>query len=516
MRILAPSQDILQHLAYARLLADRPDDRASILHAYDVPASFQPYFTTHYVLSGLGRLAGIQGAYALLLALYAAGIFAGLHALSSAVHRDAGHSRERHVLTAVAGSLLLWNPVSCLGLLPFQLAIPAFLFACAFFLRCTDGPNTRRRLGGLVATASALAWLHVVAAGAFAGFVALFALFSRRREAATAAAVAAGSSLGTFLLLAAVGDSGLGTLPASSLTEPMQRAHGLEFLNEVFRIKWSDPLVKLSYLLSTVLGPYRAVGQLFVAVVLFALGTVIWTQRRRQPDPEALSLHRPFARAVLGFAILCWLVPWGLGVPTEITFLDLRLMTLAFALGLALVPPALLAPQRATVAAGFAAALLLGHLGYRTLGFWREAGTALALLEKAQPRGVLVPLVFHGRSAHFGKQFHVTHFLPMHYTVQHGGITTQFWGRYTEHLPIDWRPGKKPLAPPDWRPQEFSLAHLRDANFVMIQSATEEDPEEMRLASRRVERLIARDTQRIECRGLWCLYRVIRAPGVTR
>jgi hypothetical protein len=122
----------------------------------------------------------------------------------------------------------------------------------------------------------------------------------------------------------------------------------------------------------------------------------------------------------------------------------------------------------------------------------------------------MMSLVFDGRSAQFGEQFRVTHFLPMYYMIFHDGINTQFWGRYTEHLPIGWRPGQRPASTPDWKPQEFSLTDLRDSDYLLFQSVAEDSPRDQQAATRRITALLERSTETIECRGLWCLYRIRR------
>lgn len=131
----------------------------------------------------------------------------------------------------------------------------------------------------------------------------------------------------------------------------------------------------------------------------------------------------------------------------------------------------------------------------------------MRLLEQAQPRGVMLTVAFHNRSRHFGKQFRLTHFLPMYYTVRQRGINTQFWARYTAHLPVDYRAGKRPAGPPDWRPGELTAAHLPDVDFVLLQRATPDNSRRDVEGSAAAEKLLEAHADLVRCDDLWCLYR---------
>jgi hypothetical protein len=115
-------------------------------------------------------------------------------------------------------------------------------------------------------------------------------------------------------------------------------------------------------------------------------------------------------------------------------------------------------------------------------------------------------IVFHNRSAHFGKQFRMTHGWPLLYTVRHGGINTMFWARYTEHLPVDYKPGRRPPSHPEWDPSAFQPSYLEHADYVMFQRATPENLAEHVLSSERIEGLLRASARIVGCRGLWCLF----------
>jgi hypothetical protein len=96
----------------------------------------------------------------------------------------------------------------------------------------------------------------------------------------------------------------------------------------------------------------------------------------------------------------------------------------------------------------------------------------------------------------------------MYYTSREGGISAQFWARYTAHLPIGYRQEKSLRTPPDWHPARFEPGHLATFRYVLVQSASEGDSPDNRAAALQAEATLAERTVRIACREAWCLYRV--------
>jgi hypothetical protein len=120
----------------------------------------------------------------------------------------------------------------------------------------------------------------------------------------------------------------------------------------------------------------------------------------------------------------------------------------------------------------------------------------------------MLVLDYHYTSRYFAKQFRLTHFLPMYYTAYEGGISGQFWARATDHLPIDYRPGKRLHAPPDWEAWSFQPEHLREFSYVLVGAATPDDPAARRSGFRRAQRILDDHAVRLTCEGLVCLYSV--------
>ena len=103
--------------------------------------------------------------------------------------------------------------------------------------------------------------------------------------------------------------------------------------------------------------------------------------------------------------------------------------------------------------------------------------------------------------------------MPTLYTAVEGGISTQFWARYTKHLPFDYLPGKRPAQPPDWGPERFNPdEHLRDVDWVLLEEADNDVGPGRRADSARVRHQLEERTDLVASDGLWRLYRV-RHPG---
>jgi hypothetical protein len=346
--------------------------------------------------------------------------------------------------------------------------------------------------------------LHLVANACLLLICCLHVALHPGRRRASALLLPVGAVLGTTMVWMVAGDAALGGTPLQ-LGDAIKDSFGLDFLDRVFRLVWKDPLVKIDYLLWNLLGPYRLLSQLLVAAIGAATAAIIYIHRRPAPAPE--RGRRPFRRTAWAVLVAGLLLPWGLEAPSEVTFLDFRVIALACILLAASIDSRLISPGRPRRALAVACGLLVLHFGIRAQLLGREARPVLALLEQAQPRGVMMTIAFQNRSQHFGKQFRLTHFLPMYYTVRQRGINTQFWGRYTEHLPIDFQPDRRPPGPGDWRPGDFSAAHLKPPiDFVLLQRADQDNGRRDRSASAVVERMLNQRARLVRCEGLWCLF----------
>ncbi len=506
-----PCQDLPQHLAYIRIFADHADNQL-FQSTYVLPEQNQPYFTVYRLLAWLAAWIGPVAAVRVALSGYVAGMFASFVFLSRASTHDLRTGVPELACSGLLATLIVWNPVLVMGFLSFALSLPLVLAGHAFLLTWTEA---RKPLGWLlasVATTLALVSLHPAAAGVLGFLALLHASMNPGIRRATAAVTMVGSvaaGLGVWSLAGATG-TWSGAWPSSTaLDEAVRNALGLEFVTPLFRISWGTPPTKLGYLLWTLLGPYRLSGQLVVLVPAVVAAALVL--RAQSGDRPVAPTHprRRAARTALALLVAAWLAPWGFFVPTELTFLDLRLFTVALALLLALVPPSRFRPVLARGALVLLALFVTAHFAYRAYGFAQEARPAIALLDKARPPGLLASLVYGNRSAHFGKQFRLTHFLPMYYTVLHGGTNTQFWARYTAHLPIGFRRGARPARPPDWKVNRFHPRQLKDSDFLLVQAPAHDAPRGPREAYRKAMVRIRPMVRQVSCEGDWCLYQVM-------
>ena len=507
---VVPGADLPQHLACGRLFADLTSPSLPFRDFYASPPRLQPYDTVYLAVAALSRLASITTASRTIATGFAVLTFFAFQRLTDALHGRAS-SREPPVTTVFA-TLIVWSPTVFMGFLQFYLCVPLVLLALAEIVGA-EGP--RPRLNGLSRAsglAVAVACLHPMAAGALVVLAALYVILDRGRDAAPRRVVATAVIAVTVVTLAlwrARGDV-IGAGPhVYPWRDAIRDAQGLEFLNRIFGIVWHDPTMVVSYSAWTVLGPYRLAGLLPPLVV------TLWLVHAVVKAPAALATPdrvRSYTRVALVFGGLALLSPWGIDVPDELLFINLRLIGLAAAIALPLVPPAYfdVTPARVRILAW--TGVTIANLVLNLSMFAREAEAPLALIARADPRGVLLPIVFRGTSLRFAKTFRLTHHLPTLFTADRGGITTQFWARYTNHLPFGYLPGKQPDAPPDLEPALFDPEkHLRDVDWVLLEEADGDVGPPRRADALRVRRQLDERTELTAAAGLWRLYRVHRA-----
>lgn len=497
-----PGQDIPQHLAYIRILADH-GQREAFSRTFEI-AALQPYHVTHHALSWIARFSSPDAALRLLLSAYALGQLAAFHRLVTTVHPR--HARAPWA--AALGAGFVFGPLLLMGFVPFVITVPVFVLGVALLLRAADPAAPRRAMIGPVVIAIALASLHPFAVGCFV----LFALtllpggtaVRKRRVVAVAL-----TGVVAFTFWWGLTGPGAGLLRERDLADLYRRSHGLDLLDSVLGITWRGPTWKATDVLDLVLGPYRWGGKLVAAVAVGAAAFVVL--RGREPAAAPSSRQRALFRAAILFSVVAWLAPWGIEAPTELSYIGLRLLALALPLWVALLPPAWLAPRAARVAVIALAFFYVGHFALRASMFAAEARGPLSLVERVPPDALLKTVIFHDQSDDFGEAFGVAHFLPVYFTARRGGITTQFWGRFTSHLPVAYRDGMEPVHAPDWSPAELRRGHLRDPGYLLVSWPNPEDDPRADLAGAdQVRRVIGGRVDEVACEGLWCLYRV---PG---
>jgi hypothetical protein len=503
-----PGQDLPQHLAYARILADHASS-ALFRDTYQVVEPFQTYFTTHYLLAAMEPWLGVLGGLRVLLTAHVLATFLGFQMLVGAFH-----PRTRAPgWTALLAAIFVWNPALCMGFLPFALAVPWILVGAASLVRVAE-EGGRRPLVSLAGSTMLASCLHPLATACLLFFAVAYVAASPSRRRAAAAAWLTAAGLFVVGFTAVVGETGVHAERSPDVAEAVRAAHGLEAVDRVLGITWTELPVRLNYVLWALLGPFRFDALAVLGLCAIALGIVVG--RARVDVADASPSPSSARRAVGIFAVASWLSPWAVRLGGELTFLDLRLLGIAVPLGLALVDPARLRTVAYRAAIAAACAMWTLHFAVRAFGFAGEARAPLDLLARARPVGVLQSLVLHGESSHFGETFRMTHFLPTYYTTLEGGVATQFWARYTPHLPVGYRPGRQPPQAPDWIPRRFRPESLDGSDHLLVQWATADDPLPTRRTSERIRRSLRDVVEPAGCEGGWCLYRVRREPADAR
>jgi hypothetical protein len=506
---LLPAQDLPQHLTYIRIFADYNRTDLPLHDFYVLPHGFQPYDSIYLLLAWIARYSSVLFALRLALSLYVVLMFVGFDFLSASIH---GRGPERRPLaTSVMASMLVWSSALAMGFLQYFLCVPFVLLAVAGLVRGSEKDAPDWVVLSTVPAAMAVASIHLVAAGALCVFAVLHVGLSIRKpdfgQRLTMAAVVIGSVVTALVLWRFWGGEVLGAKPRGiSFKEAWTNAQGFEFVNNMLDATWYDPPVTLNYILWGTLGPYRIIGLGVGAAAVGLCATQVIPVRT--PDdlrPDA----RIYARTAWAFALFTCLIPWGIQVPSEITWLNFRLISLAFALLLPLVPPRWFEIARARIALIGLVLVFFANYTVHAAGFNHEAAAPIRLLAKVPNKDLVLSLVFRSRSSYFAKGIRLTHFLPMYFTVLDGGICSQFWAKYTEHLPIDYRPGKRPAQPDDWSPQNFDeTKHLKDSDWVLLQRATDDDPTGTIRDAAKAEQKLSLKADLVECDGGWCLYHV--------
>jgi hypothetical protein len=510
-------QDLPQHLSYARILADYADPRLPFRDTFVLPAHAQPYFTAYIVLALLTRLSSVLTACRIVYTAYVIAMAAGFSSLVAAVHATeragADAPRPKTPWTSLFGPLLAWNPVQCVGFLPFMLALPAVLFGAAAVVRTTGG-RSRRPLVVLALAAAAATSLHFVAAACLGAFAMLYAIFRPSLRGLLATAVTVGAALLTVVVWHRLGDRGLAEFPSEALAAAIRRSGLYDGTVQTLGIQWNTFETKGAFIVATVLGPLPRDAKVLIGVAIVSLSAVVWSARKqRVASVAAPASGLPYGLAVLAFFGLAVATPAAIRLPEDICLVDFRLYVIAFMLALALVDARWFDPRPARVGVALFGALVLAVWGRQLAGAAGEATAVLRLVERLEPTRTVLALPFHDRSEFLDENNSVTHYFPVYYTALRGGVTSLFWGKFSRHLPVGYRDGREPLRPPDWDPSRFTRAELLATSNVLVEWPDPDDGDLPVSGAARLRDELARGFTAMGCEGRWCLY---QSPGEDR
>jgi hypothetical protein len=476
---LIPGHDLPQHLAYARILADRDDPYVRSLYEIDTTDA---YATIHRVLALIAGHASLDTALRIVYCSYALLVPLSFAWLVRAVRGPSGS----HV--AVLGTALVWNPVVCMGFLPFMLSLPPFLFGVACAVRFGRS-RSLLDAAGLIASTLLLGVIHVVAMGFFAVFVVLLAVAAMRRFHRAAVITLAASAV----VLARPS-------PSTALHGALPR----------FGFTWTSAGEKTNMLLATVFGPFPHHVRLAVELGVLIVAVVVVVHRARSVVAPR-EHERAFVCALALFFLLALAVPHSVREPDDLSYIDFRLFVFVFALGLAAIPPRWFALEAPRVALCASLALLTLCWTTRLALASKEIEDGAMLVRRLDKSDRLLSLSFHDRSAFFDESNGMNHYVGVYHTVFSGGVTSLFWGKFARHLPVGYRAGMEPPHPADWVPSDFTDAQVRGATHVLVAWPDQDDSRRQRRGASRLRDM--KELYELACRGRYCLYSVLTQSG---
>ena len=493
-----PAQDLPQHLAMGKIFLDYGNAGNEFSNYYQLPENFSSYHLIYYLLAFFGKWLGILGAFKLLLVVYLALLFGSYFLF----YRQIRPTNEGDDWPLLLINLWVWNGSWSMGFISYTFALPFILLGIVAYRELVEKQRYHLRFLGLLATSVvALSLLHIAAAGVFCLFLVLVTFFHWSKKKTLALSFVGLFFFASFYSIYQVGGGNNEQLAGLDWGGAIAGAFGLEFISIAMDLKFYDPFVIINYFLWNLLGPYP-ISTLTVMGVLLA-GAYSYC---RQLKVLQIGLRREMLyRPALAFFALTILAPWGMYRPTELTFINFRMFTLAILLFAPLITWELKGPGRMVFVM-----LIVGHFlhhSFRTLQLQQQSQTALSLMEQARPTGMMGSLVYHNKSPGFAKMFRLTHFLPMYYTVFYAGVNSQFWARYTTHLPIGYRlPFLQPNFAHDWNPHQFNREHLKDVKYVLWQNAAQTDRELEKNQAQKAKNILDSNFKLVACQDLWCLY----------
>jgi hypothetical protein len=503
-------QDLPQHLAYVRILADYSDPRLPFQDVFTLPSHVQPYFTAYLLLVPLARLTSVLTAARILYMAYVVAMTMSFTALVRAVHSS---PPGKTPWTAVLGPLLAWNPVALVGFLPFMLSLPAIVGGVAAGVLAARAESRRAYIALLVLSGLGTS-LHLVAGATLIVLLGLLCLFWRTRGAVLGLGVSLVGLLLTLALWHSVGEQDLAPFPRDLWVASIRHSGLFQGSIDSLGVQWTPFAVKGTFVLATVLGPLTLGGKAAIAVGMCLLTAIVLVTKRERPSRVDARPHAVIAMVVC-FLLVAVITPSAIREPDDICLLDFRMYVVAFLLAAALLDPRWFEPRRAHVGLALFAALLLAVWGRALGGTAGEAAKVVRLVSQLRPEDSILALSFHDRSEYLDETNAVTHYFPVYFTALRGGLTSLFWGKFSHHLPIGYRPERAPLRPPDWDPAMFTREELTLVSHVLVEWPDPDDgPRRVDAAARLVSELETGFVAK-GCEGRHCLY-AQTAPGVTR
>lgn len=444
-----PFQDLPQHLTYSKIIAEFNTNEL-FQKFYEKSSQFNSYHFVYYLMSGLQLLFSTIWSFKIIFLFNWASLTYGIWLLRSNYLKE-----SEPYLSIILGSVLIWHGALFMGFLNYSLAIPLAIIALAicykFYEKLEILPKHFYPLLSFLLLISAL--LHIFATGMIALLLMIYLFFIKKRRDAFFILF-----LSCFLVMLFGGFFGSGqglALPQNILGG----TYGFEFVNNIFSLKWSFPPTILNYLAWNFLGPFPLpftiaglLGILFCCVKFF--------YKKQDYDP--------LLKTFVLFLIIVSLMPWGLYKPTEITFINFRLITVAAILFFTIIPSEEYNPSGSKPY--FSSILGFKYLSilYVLVSFHLDASGIIKLIKKIPVGEKVHSVVYENEVPYLARMFRATHFMPMYYMIYQGGVATQFWAGYTKHLPIRYRKDMSLVNGGDWLPYRTTLDHIKQYQYHII------------------------------------------------
>ena len=449
---LLPFQDVPQHIAAIRILADWGASTNHFRHWFELDFARSQYLGVYLPGALLARFIGPSAACRVLLSLIALSFPAACWMLLGSFNRD------RRL--AIFAPLIFHSSVSYIGLFGFVASVPATAVIVALIERELQAPRRSRAL--LIAAGTiCILYLHVTGVALAAGAALVLGATSRLPWRRVARALI---PLAPALLLLGVWAI---RAPPPEPTDAATHASGpywQPFLQQLLDVgRLGNVLV--GRLDEIFIGALLAV---FLAIALFPFSPAAPREFVSASFGDRLRARRlPILAAALFAAYL--VSPVGVG---HVWLIHLRFLPL---LALVAIAVPVTARRRATsVLLGAALVLELGYAcvlvnRYRAFDLEAQPAELKQVLEAAKPGGRLIGIIMNQESQifHFKPYMH----FALYYEVLRGGRSRFNFGELP-WMPLRFRHdvGATPFPPNwEWDPGELSWERIaHDADYVLV------------------------------------------------
>lgn len=491
-----PFQDMPQHLTYAHIFKNY-DSVQIFKNTYLLPDYFYSYHGLYYFLKLIMTIFScqVQTAFKVLLIMYSFIYWFGTFRLLKSLNLNCNLTRLS------VFQLFVWNGVWMMGFVSFALGIPWLFFMLSGLFYISRNIENKKNWIVLLASLTILSLHHIVLVAIGLFLIFLITIFNYRKITYKPLLVVVPFSFIEYLLWGKIsGVSG----KSVQILKNWGNGWGLEFITHIFKAKWSHLPTQMNYLLWNSVGPYRldlllTVSGLFLFAGLFIYYFLIKNKTDLPESSEGTDFKLLFPFLI--FLVISFNLPWGIYKPEEVTFINFRFLPIAVFLGCLLIPLKVFRIKNCQKVVLTLMGVWLLIFFRQNIKFHNENQSFFNLIEKIPSGKRVHSLVYQNDSKYFAKVFSASHFLPLYYTIKKNGINSQFWARYTKHLPIDYKKGGKKKTTPDWHPHKFKPQHLDGFSYLLMQ----ENNDKVKMYSTKTK--ILKKMKGVGCQGRWCLYK---------